>query len=93
VPTTPAQYRVRQDRIDKAGRVTLRYLSRLRHIAVGATHRNRKVLLLVAGADVRVVTTDGVLLRQLTLDPKRDYQPLNGRWPVNNVLRQASTMS
>jgi transposase InsO family protein len=92
-PQTPTHYRVRQDRIDKTGRVTLRYLSRLRHIQVGAAHRNRKVLLLVAGADVRVVTTDGTLLRQLTLDPKRDYQPLNGRWPVNNVLRQASTMS
>jgi transposase InsO family protein len=92
-PEAPTHYRVRQDSIDKVGRVTLRYLSRLRHIQVGAAHRNRKVLLLVAGADVRVVTTDGVLLRQLTLDPKRDYQPLNGRWPVNNVLRQASTMS
>ena len=93
LPEAPTHYRVRQDRIDKTGRVTLRYLSRLRHIQVGAAHRNRKVLLLVAGLDVRVVTTDGVLLRQLTLDPKRDYQPLNGRWPVNNVLRQASTMS
>jgi transposase InsO family protein len=93
LPEAPTHFRVRHDRIDKVGRVTLRYLSRLRHIQVGAAHRNRKVLLLVAGLDVRVVTTDGVLLRQLTLDPKRDYQPLNGRWPVNNVLRQASTMS
>jgi transposase InsO family protein/transposase-like protein len=93
LPEAPTHYRVRHDRIDKTGRVTLRYLSRLRHIQVGAAHRNRKVLLLVAGTDVRVVTTDGELLRQLTLDPKRDYQPLNGRWPVNNVLRQASTMS
>jgi hypothetical protein len=78
-PETPTHYRVRHDRIDKTGRVTLHYLSRLRHIQVGAALRNRKVLLLVAGPDVRVVTTDGVLLRQLTLDPKRDYQPLNGR--------------
>ena len=93
LPEAPTHYRVRHDRIDKTGRVTLRYLSRLRHIQVGAAHRSRKVLLLVAGLDVRVVTTDGVLLRQLTLDPKRDYQPLNGRWPVNNVLQQASTMS
>jgi transposase InsO family protein/transposase-like protein len=92
-PQAPAQYRVRQDRIDKGGRVTLRYLSRLRHIAVGAAHRNRKVLLLVAGAEVRIVTTDGVLLRELTLDPSRNYQPLNGRWPVHNVLQQASGMS
>ncbi len=48
---------------------------------------------MVAGADVRVLATDGTLLRQLTLDPNRSYQPLEGRWPVHNVLRQVSTMS
>ena len=69
---------------------TVRYLGRLRHIPVGARHRHRKVHLLVAGAEVRIVTTDGVLLRALTLDPACDYQSLGtGRWPVHNVLRQA----
>lgn len=93
-PLGPAHYRVRRDRIDLEGKVTLRYLGRLRHIAVGARHRNRKVHLFVAGADVRIVTTDGELLRALTLDPARDYQGLGtGRWPVHDVLRQASTMS
>jgi transposase InsO family protein len=92
-PEAPTHYRVRRDRIDSKGKVTLRYLSKLRHIPVGAAHRNRKVLLLVAGADVRIVTTDGTLLRQLTLDPDRNYQPLGGRWPVQNVLQQVSTMS
>jgi len=87
------QYRVRHDRIDKTGSVTLRYRSRLRHIRVGAAHRNKPVRIFVAGAQVRIVTEDGELLRALTLDPKRDYQPLNGRWPVHNVLRQASGMS
>jgi hypothetical protein len=56
-------------------------------------HKNRKVTLLVAGADVRILAEDGTLIRQLTLDLTRDYQPLGGRWPVHNVLRQASTMS
>jgi len=92
-PHVPVHYRVRHDQIDAGGKVTLRYLSKLRHISVGVVHRNRKVLLLVAGADVRIVTTDGTLLRQLTLDPNRIYQPSGGRWPVHNVLRQASTMS
>ncbi|GAC1456692.1 MAG: IS481 family transposase [Ktedonobacterales bacterium] len=87
------QYRVRHDRIDKTGSVTLRYRSRLRHIRVGAAHRNKPVRIFVAGAQVRIVTEDGELLRALTLDPMRDYQPLNGRWPVHNVLGQASGMS
>jgi transposase InsO family protein/transposase-like protein len=92
-PQAATHYRVRRDRLDAQGKVTLRYLSRLRHIPLGAIHRNRKVLLLVAGAEVRILATDGTLLRQLTIDPDRDYQPLGGRWPVYDVLRQASTMS
>ena len=88
--TPPVDHRVRRDKIDAFGKVTVRYLGRLRHISVGAVHRNRKVTLLIAGADVRIVTDDGELLRALTLDPSRSYQPRNGRWPVHNVLQQAS---
>jgi transposase InsO family protein len=87
----PLDHRIRHDKVDSCGKLTIRYLGRLRHIAVGAVHRNRKVTMLVAGADVRIVTDDGELLRALTLDPNRAYQPLNGRWPVHNVLQQAST--
>jgi transposase InsO family protein len=92
---TPAaiDHRVRRDKVDRFGKLTLRYLGRLRHIPVGAAHKNRKVRLFVAGADVRVVTEDGELIRALTLDPTRSYQPLGGRWPVHNVLPQACTMS
>ena len=53
--------------------LTLRYLSRLRHIPVGAAHKNRRVRPLIAGADVRIVTEDGHLLLALTLDPTRSY--------------------
>jgi transposase InsO family protein len=86
-------HRVRRDKIDAFGKVTLRYLGRLRHIPVGLAHKNRRVRLLVAGAEVRVITEEGELIRALILDPNRDYQPLGGRWPVHNDLRQVSTMS
>jgi hypothetical protein len=33
------------------------------------------VILLVADLDVRVLSEDGELIRELTLDPTRDYQP------------------
>lgn len=89
----PIDHRVRRDKVDRFGKLTLRYLGRLRHIPVGVAHKNRKVRLLVAGADVRIVTEDGELIRALTLDPSRDYQPLAGRWPVHNVLQQVCTMS
>ncbi len=71
-------HRVRRDRIDKAGRVTLRYRSRLLHIGVGRAHAGTRVLLLVHDLDVRVITENGGLLRHLTIDPTRDYQPLVG---------------
>jgi hypothetical protein len=70
----PAHYRVRHDRIDSVGRITLRYNSRLHHIGLGRRLSGVRVLILVADLDVRVVTEDGELLRELTLDPTRDYQ-------------------
>jgi transposase InsO family protein len=89
----PVDHRVRRDKIDSTGKVTLRYLGKLHHIPVGTAHKNRKVRLLVAGPDVRIITDDGELIRALTLDPTRIYHPLGGRWPAHNVSPQAGTMS
>jgi transposase InsO family protein len=68
-------YRVREDRVSKGGNVTVRYLSRLRHIGLGRAHTGKRVKLLIADDYVRVVGADGSLLRELVLDPARDYQP------------------
>ena len=71
-------FRVRHDRIDKTGSVTLRHNSRLHHIGIGRAHKHTPVTLLVADLDIRVIATQtGELLRHLTLDPTRDYQPQN----------------
>ncbi|MDQ6857524.1 MAG: IS481 family transposase [Chloroflexota bacterium] len=72
----PLQYRVRQDRVDTNGTVTLRYESRLRHIPVGRANKHQSVRLLIAGDRVRIIREDGSLLRELTIDPGRDYQSL-----------------
>ncbi len=73
--TPEAHVRVRHDRVDQAGKVTLRYLSRLHHIGVGRAHSGEAIHLLVANKDVRILADDGSLIRPLTLDPSRDYQP------------------
>jgi hypothetical protein len=75
VPET--HFRVRHDKVDKGGRVTLRYESRLLLIGIGRAHRGERVLLLVADRDVRVVRENGELIRQLTIDPARDYQRMS----------------
>jgi transposase InsO family protein len=73
--------RVRHDTIDTSGVVTLRVNGRLHHIGIGRTHARTHVILLVQDLHVRVVdTTTGELLRELTIDPRRDYQP-TGRPP------------
>jgi len=74
-------HRVRHDIIDKEGKVTLRHGGRLFHIGVGRTHARTPVILLVQDLDIRVVhASTGELLRALTLDPSRSYQP-TGRPP------------
>ena len=47
-----------------------------------------RVLMLVAGLDVRIITEDGEVLRTLTLDTSRLYQPLGTRWRCKDVPRQ-----
>ena len=46
------------------------------HIGIGRTYAGTCVLLLVQDLDIRVIdAATGELLRELTLDPARDYQP------------------
>jgi transposase InsO family protein len=73
--TVPAEHRVRRDRIDTGGNVTLRYHSRLLHLGVGRRHAGSRVLLLVNDRDVRVINNDGELLAEFTIDPTKTYQP------------------
>ena len=68
--------RVRRDRVDKAGKITLRYHGRLYSIGIGRTHARTRVLVLVQDLDIRVIdAATGELLRQLSIDPSRNYQP------------------
>jgi transposase InsO family protein len=81
--TLPAtHFRVRHDKVDKHGSITIRYQSRLHHIGMGARHRGQQVVMLIADRDIRIVTPDGELLRHLTLDPTHDYQPQTQGWSL-----------
>jgi transposase InsO family protein len=80
VSRVQTHFRIRHDKVDKHGSITLRYNSKLHHIGMGARFQGQPIVLLVADADVRVITPDGELLRHLTLDPTRDYQPQSLGW-------------
>jgi hypothetical protein len=73
---TDTHDRIRRDRVDATGVVTLRHAGRLHHIGIGRTHARAHVLLLVQDLDISVIdAATGELLRELTLEPSRDYQP------------------
>ena len=79
--STDTHDRTRRDKIDKAGSVTLRVAGHLRHIGVGRTYARTDVILLVQDLHVTVVNAaTGEILRDLVIDPRRDYQP-TGRPP------------
>jgi hypothetical protein len=90
-------WRVRQDRIDRTGCVTIRHNSRLHHIGLGRRLAGTRITLPIADLDIRIINrATGTLIRALTLDPDRDYQPTGrprggSRKPVqtwNDVPRQ-----
>ena len=69
-----AHTKVRRDRVDSTGYFTLRYRSKLHHFSVGREHKGKRVLILMADLDVRVIDEDGVMIRHLELDPSVNYQ-------------------
>ncbi len=74
--TLPAHARLRRDRVDTTGVITLRHDSRLHHIGLGRRHAGTRVLVLALDRHIRVLDeATGQLLRELILDPSRDYQP------------------
>jgi leucine-zipper of insertion element IS481 len=78
---TDAHHRVRAEIIGATGTVTLRHAGKLHHIGIGRPHAGTHVLLLIRDLHIRIIdAATGELLRELTLDPTRNYQP-NGPPP------------
>ena len=68
-------YRVRHDRVDAGGTSPCATAAACAASPWEGPTR-AAVVLLVAHRDVRVLSTEGEILRQLELDPSRKYQPL-----------------
>jgi hypothetical protein len=75
-PGHPRPLPVRTDRIDSGGSLTVRHNSRLHHIGLGARLAGTPVTMLIDNLHIRVIHRHtGQLIRELILDPTRDYQP------------------
>lgn len=75
-------WRIRTDRVDTDGKVTLRHAGRLRHLGIGRAHKHKRVILLVRDADVAAVEHGtGEILAEFTINPDRGYQPKKQNTP------------
>lgn len=83
----PGHYRLRYDRLDTKGTMTLRHAGRLRHLPAGIINARTRVLAL--SDDHQVLITDlatGEVLSRHLIDPDKGYwrnqnRPA-GRWPT-----------
>ena len=68
-------WRIRYDRVDATGTISVRYAGKLRHLGIGRAHAGTRVLLLMAGPDTMVIDrTGGEIIAEHTINPARDYQ-------------------
>jgi transposase InsO family protein len=86
---TPGHYRLRYDRVDAKGKMTLRRAGKMHHLAIGAAHARKRVLALAD--DHQVTVTDlatGEVLSTHLIQPDKNYwrnqnkEP--GRWPSSH---------
>ena len=91
----PGHYRLRYDRLDTKGRMTLRRAGRMHHLGIGTAHARKRVL---AFADDHKITVadlaTGEVLSVHLIEPDKTYwrnqnkEP--GRWPRSPEMRPMS---
>lgn len=71
----PDHFRLRNDVVDKHGKLSLRHNGKMHHIGIGRPYAGTAIRMLIHEREIRVITTAGELLAELTLDEEKDYQP------------------
>ncbi|WP_182049956.1 IS481 family transposase [Changpingibacter yushuensis] len=69
-------WRVRYDRVDKDGKITLRYAGKLRHLGIGRAHIGSRLLLLIHGPNTMAIDRNtGEIIAEHAIDSTKNYQP------------------
>ncbi len=88
-PRIKPHHRVRADIVDNAGSITLRHDSKLHHIGLGRLLAGTRVTVLIADLHIAVIDREtGELIRELTLDTTRDYQPRGAKKGIAKTPRK-----
>jgi hypothetical protein len=67
-------YRVRNDHLDRLGKISLRRGGRMHHLGVGAVHKGQAVTILIDADTVTVIHREtGQVLSEHLIDPDRSY--------------------
>ena len=85
----PRHYRLRYDRLDTKGKMSLRRAGRMHHLGIGATHARKRVLAFADDHHITVADlTTGEVLSAHLIEPNKTYwrnqnnEP--GRWPSSS---------
>jgi len=79
-------YRLRYDRIDTTGKISIRRAGRMHHLGIGRAHATKRVLALADDHQITVIDlTTGEILSVHLIEPDKTYwrnqQKEPGRWP------------
>jgi transposase InsO family protein len=82
----PGHYRLRYDRLDTTGKMSLRRAGRMHHLGIGATHARKRVLAFADDHQVTVIELHtGEVLSVHLIEPAKTYwrnqNKKPGRWP------------
>jgi transposase InsO family protein len=82
----PDSYRLRYDRVDTDGHVSIRRAGRMHHLGIGRRHTGKRILAIADETTITVIHLDtGEILSEHNIDPARRYWRNQltppGRWP------------
>jgi transposase InsO family protein len=82
----PDQYRLRYDRIDTDGHVSIRRAGRMHHLGIGRRHTGKRILAIADETTITVIHLDtGEILSEHHIEPAHGYWRNHltppGRWP------------
>ena len=79
---TPGHYRIRYDRIDDTGKISLRRAGRMHHLGIGRKHAHTRILALADNTTITVIALHtGEVLSTHTINPARSYWTNNTKGP------------
>ena len=87
----PDRYRLRYDRVDADGHVSIRRAGRMHHLGIGRAHTGKRILAITDQTTITVIHLDtGEILSEHHIDPGHGYwrnqlKPA-GRWPKKRPM-------